>query len=275
MIYNLKAYLQDGATDPREEQSKAATERERLVGEMLARLDGDAEKRNPLQMMVAIAQQFLPVQENHNFYIDQMNTVLMRLPVLEVGRRLTAEGALNDPKDAFMLTITEAQDAVLRPGNRWLHLAAQRKADLEHWSKVVPPPFIGTQPTEQMREDVTDRFWGLNNEPSRDPKIITGHGASKGVVTAPAKVVRHLGEADKLVPGDVLVCEMTMPPWTPLFSTVSAVVADSGGVLSHCAIVAREYGIPCVVGTRVGTRRIRDGQMLTVDGAKGVVRIEG
>ena len=95
------------------------------------------------------------------------------------------------------------------------------------------------------------------------------------MVTAPAKVVRTLNESDKLEPGDVLVCHMTMPAWTPLFSTVGAVVADSGGMLSHCAIVAREYGIPCVVGTREGTQRIRDGQIVTVDGAKGIVRIEG
>jgi len=73
----------------------------------------------------------------------------------------------------------------------------------------------------------------------------------------------------------VLVCEMTMPAWTPLFATVSAVVADSGGVLSHCAIVAREYRIPCVVGTYVGTQVLKDGQRITVDGAQGIVHIEG
>jgi pyruvate,water dikinase len=275
MVYNLKAYFGEDATDPRIEQEKAARERERLVTEMLARVDGDATKRNPLQMMVAIAQQYLPVQENHNFYIDQMNTVLMRLPVLEIGRRLTAAGAVNDPNDAFMLTVTEAQDAVLTPDGALTALVAQRKEELAHWSRIVPPAFIGTQPAEQLRDDVTDRFWGLNHEPSRDPKVITGKGASRGLVTGPAKVVRSLAEADKLEQGDVLVCEMTMPPWTPLFSTVSAVVADSGGVLSHCAIVAREYGIPCVVGTRVGTQRIKDGQILTVDGSKGIVRIEG
>ena len=65
-----------------------------------------------------------------------------------------------------------------------------------------------------------------------------------------------------------------LPPWTPLFSTVSAVVADTGGILSHCAIVAREYRIPCVVGTAVGTVTIKDGQRVTVDGSKGLVRIE-
>jgi pyruvate,water dikinase len=72
-----------------------------------------------------------------------------------------------------------------------------------------------------------------------------------------------------------MVCHMTMPAWTPLFATLSAVVADSGGVLSHCSIVAREYGIPCVTATRVGTRLLRDGQRVTVDGNRGIVRVEG
>ncbi len=141
---------------------------------------------------------------------------------------------------------------------------------------MLPPVFLGTAPTADVpRGEIVERFFGLGLEPSRDPSVVSGHGASKGVVTAPAKVVRTLTESDKLQRGDVLVCEMTMPAWTPLFSIVSAVVADSGGVLSHCAIVAREYGIPCVTGTRIGTTRIKDGQTVTVDGGKGIVRIEG
>jgi len=203
-----------------------------------------------------------------------MNTVLMRLPVLEIGRLLTAEGALNEPADAFLFTYNEARDAVTNPDPAWGRTAAQRKTEMAHWSRFIPPQYVGTQAPPDPRADVSERFWGLDREPSREPKLITGHPASQGVVTATAKVVRSLAEADKLEPGDVLVCEMTMPPWTPLFSTVSAVVADSGGVLSHCAIVAREYRIPCVVGTVNGTRRIKDGQTITVDGGRGVVRIE-
>jgi pyruvate,water dikinase len=71
-----------------------------------------------------------------------------------------------------------------------------------------------------------------------------------------------------------MVCEMTLPPWTPLFATAGGIVADTGGVLSHCAIVAREYGLPAVVGTRVGTEVIQDGMTVTVDGSKGLVRID-
>src|SRR4029078_11187104 len=146
---------------------------------------------------------------------------------------------------------------------------AGRKAELERFARVVPPPFIGAPPppSDDPVVDVIVRFFGLPVEPSADPSIINGVAASPGTVTATAKVVRSLEEASKLQAGDVLVCEMTVPPWTPLFSTASAVVADTGGILSHCAIVAREYRIPCVVGTMNGTNVIKDGMKITVDGS--------
>src|SRR2546430_659745 len=103
--------------------------------------------------------------------------------------------------------------------------------------------------------------------------VITGTPASSGVVSGRARVARSLSEACAAQPGEVLVCEMSLPTWTPLFTTVAAVVSDTGGVLSHCAIVAREHGIPCVVGTHVGTRPIEDGMQLTVDGSRGTVQI--
>ena len=111
-------------------------------------------------------------------------------------------------------------------------------------------------------------------EPSTDPDVITGVAASPGSVQGKAKVVRSLVEASKLQQGDIMVCEMTVPTWVPLFATVSGIVADSGGILSHCAIVAREFHLPCVVGTRVGTEVIKDGWTITIDGTKGMVRID-
>ena len=86
-------------------------------------------------------------------------------------------------------------------------------------------------------------------------------------------MVQLLREADKLQPGDILVTETTAPPWTPLFASVAAVVTNTGGILSHCAVVAREYRIPAVVGTGMATAMLHDGQLLEVDGDAGTVRI--
>lgn len=102
---------------------------------------------------------------------------------------------------------------------------------------------------------------------------IKGQAASAGLVRGPARVILGLHEAELLEPGDILVCRATAPPWTPLFTIAAAVVTDDGGILSHSAIVAREYAIPCVVGTQVATQRIPDGAMIEVDGTKGTVTL--
>jgi pyruvate,water dikinase len=117
-------------------------------------------------------------------------------------------------------------------------------------------------------------FFGFG-EPEVQGREVKGQAASKGVVTATARVITDLGDAERLQPGEILVCATTAPPWTPLFSIAAAVVTDSGGVLSHSAICAREYAIPCVVATQVATQLIKDGSTITVDGGKGVVTIEG
>ena len=107
------------------------------------------------------------------------------------------------------------------------------------------------------------------------PTVIRGTPASPGRARGRAKVARSLEEASTIKPGQILVCEMTLPPWSVLFATIGAVVADTGGILSHCATVAREYGIPCVVGTTVGTTTLRDGMLLEVNGTTGEIKILG
>jgi pyruvate,water dikinase len=109
--------------------------------------------------------------------------------------------------------------------------------------------------------------------PASTPDTLYGCAASPGVVRGVAKVLRTLDEAPKLSAGDILVAGMITPAWTPLFASVAAVITDGGGVLSHCAIVAREYGIPAVVSTGQATTLIREGQTIEVDGSAGVVRI--
>ena len=115
------------------------------------------------------------------------------------------------------------------------------------------------------------RFFGGPPQVSETPGQLKGTPGSRGVVTGVARVARSLEEAQGLEPGEVLVAITTMPPWTPLFGIASAVVTETGGPLSHCAIVAREYGIPAVVGAAGATRAIKTGQEVTVDGGVGLV----
>jgi rifampicin phosphotransferase len=204
-----------------------------------------------------------------------MGDSVLRLPLLELGRRLVCQGALADQNDVFLLYLVEIRAGL--SGASQQALAAKRQAEMDAWSQIIPPPAIGEPPPpsdDPWEEAILRKMLGVPVEPSRDPDVISGTGASPGTVHGRATVVHNLSEASKVQSGDILVCEMTMPAWTPLFSTASAVVSDTGGVLSHCAIVSREYRIPCVVGTVVGTSVLKDGMLLTVDGSRGIVRID-
>jgi pyruvate,water dikinase len=275
-LNTLQGYISlDEDANPDVRFSEAVQTREKLVGQARERLAGDPDKLARFNELYDMGRHNLVLTDDHNFYIDQVGDAILRPPLLEIGRRLVPQGSLADANDVFLLYLAEIRAGLA--GVNQQSLAAQRQAEMVAWSKIIPPPTIGEQPPpsdDPWEEAVLRKMLGVPPEPSQDPDVITGTGASPGTVQGRAKVVYDLSEASKIQPGEILVCEMTMPAWTSLFSTVSAVVSDTGGVLSHCAIVSREYRIPCVVGTVMGTSVIKDGMLLTVDGSQGMVRIE-
>jgi pyruvate,water dikinase len=275
-LNTLQGYIALGEdADPDVRFQEAVRTRERLLAQTRERLAADPERLARFNELYDMGRHNLMLTDDHNYYIDQVGDSILRPPLLEIGRRLVRQGSLADANDVFLLYLAEIRAGLA--GADQQVLAAQRKAEMDEWSRIIPPPTIGEPPPpsdDPWEEAVLRKMLGVPPEPSRDPDVITGTGASPGTVQGQAKVVHDLSEASKVQPGDILVCEMTMPAWTPLFSTVSAVVAVTGGVLSHSAIVAREYRIPCVVGTAIGTSVIRDGMLLTVDGSRGIVRID-
>ena len=164
-------------------------------------------------------------------------------------------------------------------------MTGKRKAELERFQAIHPPAALGSMPLFDPPDDPFTRalFKALGALPRAEGSqskelvphsdVVRGQAGSGGKVRGPARIIRSLAEAGKLQKGDVLVAEATMPPWTPLFATAGAVVTDAGGILSHSAIVAREYGIPAVVGTVRATTVFHDGQLLEVDGDAGTVRV--
>ncbi len=275
-LTQLKGYIgKDDAQDPFAAHTRQAAERARITEEFEARLP--VEVRPDFRFVLAAAQQYVPIAEDHNFTIDQKFTAVFRSAVLQLGRKLVADGALRDPEDVFYLTFAEI--CAIAEGAAPVGLdvnVQQRRREHSRQASLQPPPMIGTPPPADVEPGpLVTKFFGLGLIASDDAQVITGHPCSTGVVTGVAKVVMTLDQADKINPGDVLVCRMTMPAWTPLFGVVSAVVADSGGPLSHCAIVAREYLIPCVAGTQNGTAVIKDGMRIRVDGGTGIVTILG
>jgi pyruvate,water dikinase len=260
--------------DPAEDQRRGQERAEALANECRARLADDPAKLGEFNFLLEAARTYPRLQENHHFYLDQKFVALCRLPLLEAGRRMAARGRLDRPEDFAYLTIEEIHAFLDGDQTDRRALAKERHDELAYWKTRVPPPYLGSMPPGEMNDPFFTEFFGARIEPSSDPRVIKGLPAARGAVTGTARVIRSLADADRVQEGDILICDMTTPAWTPLFAVLAGIVADSGGPLSHCAVVAREYGLPCVVGTRTGSRTIPDGARITVDGAQGIVRIE-
>jgi pyruvate,water dikinase len=270
----ISHYVNDADRSPAAAHLRAVSQREDAVKDVEARLN--PEELPQFRAMLATCQVHVPISEGRALW--QLITVgSLRVPFLTLGRKLVAAGALRSADQVFFFNTSELKDAAHRPTPGFMATADQRQAEFAHWGTLTPPPFIGTPPDmAQMPPEVLPLltlFFGIA-PPAVEGREIKGQAASKGVIKATARVLKDLSEAERLQPGEVLVCTTTAPPWTPLFAIAAAVVTDSGGVLSHSAICAREYAIPCVVATQVATQVIRDGSTITVDGTRGIVRLE-
>jgi pyruvate,water dikinase len=279
VIKNLRDYMTQPNRDLAAEQAALATERERLIAEARVQLKGYPQPVvTQFETLLKEAQMATVLQETHNYWIDQRGVYQVRRVLLEFGRRFVEAGVMEAANEIVYLSLDELRETASDlPNLNRLALVAERKAEMERFSHVTPPLAIGTLQGGEFPDDLLGRanarFFGEIPPAADDPNILNGNAGSPGKARGTVKVIRSLSEAGKLQKGDVLVAETTAPPWTPLFATAVAVVTDTGGILSHCAIVAREYHIPAVVGARTATRTLRDGQVVEVDGDGGVVKI--
>ena len=229
------------------------------------------------EFLLKAAQEGVVLSEDHGFWIDFGATYRVRRVLLEIGRRLSEAGVIDQPADVCYLTLDEVRAlAAAHHGSDRRSLVQLRRREVEHFRGVSPPPALGADngpPPDDPMSRFFGKFFGGPPPAFEAANVLKGNAGSPGKVRGPAKVIRSLSDAGKLRAGDVLVAETTASPWTPLFATAAAIVTDTGGVLSHCAVVAREYRIPAVVGTGRATTTIRDGEFVEVDGDAGLVRI--
>jgi pyruvate,water dikinase len=197
------------------------------------------------------------VARESTLYTIEEGFLQARRGVDEAAQRLVAGGALPGQEKAIYLTLTELYAAL--EGSRSL---------LEIPQLVARREKARTQATKAWRGQ-----WQTAQKSTSNAAVMKGLSGSAGYAEGIAKVIHGPAEFDKLQPGDVLVCTYTDPAWTPLFTLACAVVSDTGGPLSHAAIVAREYGIPAVLGTQNATAQFKDGDRLSVDGQSGEVRL--
>jgi pyruvate,water dikinase len=267
-------------------------ERARIIAEYRALLTNDGE-RAAFDQMLGLCHLVFPYVEDHKFYCEHWFTTRFFNKVREFGALLARAGVLADSEDVFHLQHTEVDLALIDVilswaagspavgGAHWQPIVHRRKQILEKLKEWRAPPALGPMP-ESIEDPAVQMLWGITSETleawsrapdAKDAKELRGFAASPGIVEGVARVLLNVNDIGQVREGEILVCPVTAPSWAPVFGKIRAAVSDIGGTMSHAAIVAREYGMPAVVGTGQATIRIHTGQRLRVDGTRGIVSL--
>jgi pyruvate,water dikinase len=264
LVETIKVYL-SGKNSPYERQRDILERREQASERIIKRLD--PLRRKWFIKMLAWAQDTAPMRENSIADMGLGHPQIRRM-LREFGKRLAAGGAIACAEDVYWLEASEADilATCLEEGKALKNFTAEVEKRKTKWQAMrhITPPNTLPQKTWMSK------FYADNEQSGN---TIKGFGASAGKVTARACVMLGPEDFSRMQSGDVIVAGITTPAWTPLFARASAIVTDIGGPLSHSSIVAREYGIPAVLATGVATRRIQNGQIITVDGGAGIVSL--
>jgi phosphohistidine swiveling domain-containing protein len=218
-----------------------------------------------------------PLTPDHHFYIDQGTNARLRLLLIAIGHKLVEAGALDDAENVMYLRYNELRLLMAdQEAFDARDLVGDRLDAREDAFEKRPPSWVGTA-TQTALDFPYNALWGFPEkfhagEPATTGEV-KGLPASAGVVEGPARYVTSLDEFDQVKEGDILVCRMTNPAWVVLFTKIIGLVTEAGGAVSHPAVVAREFGIPAVVGTTNAGDRIATGDRVRVNGTTGVVEI--
>ena len=276
----------------RERQGKEAL---RVAKELIELLPTEEDKK-AFQEVWEPARESAVALEGHGYFSDHWHFSIVYRKLKELGEYLHQYGILKEPGDIRFMHLLEIEPELVNLINSWYSQSDPRIKPLQDRiekrknvigvleSSPPPPPFLVGKDAElpdRITEPLMIGLWGLTKEkiieivsPPEKVNEIKGWPASSGVYEGPARLVKDpVAEFDRIQPGDVLVTGFFHASQSVLFSKIKAVVTDGGGVMSHPAIVSREYGIPAVVGTAIGTRNIKDGMRIKVDGTEGVVTL--
>lgn len=241
-------------------------EAEQAASELINRLKktpGGFIKARLMSRMIKAFRNLMALREHPKFMLIQIFDISKKV-ILEETRDLMARGILNQEKDVYYLTLPELISLVGNDQNKETinSTIAKRKEDFARYSELTPPRVMTSD-----GEIITGRY----NVDAPEGALI-GSPVSAGIIEGRARVVLKPEEA-KLEKGDILVAPFTDPGWTPLFLSAKGLVLEVGGLMTHGAVVAREYGIPAVVGVENATKQIKDGQIIRVNGELGYVEI--
>ncbi len=262
---------------------KCIKEQDEAIAFLRSKIAGKPEEdKKKFEDALDLHLRMFPLTPDHHFYFDQGTYARMRMVLVAVGRRMVTEGLLDRDEDIMFLEYEQLRRYVGDPeGYPGRTIIADAKAAREKALKFKPRDWVGTVTQWNMYEEPYHTLWGYPEKFEREQAgggvkgEIQGLAASPGTVEGIARVVKSPDEFDLVKQGDIIVCIMTNPAWVVVFSKITGIVTDSGGVLSHSAVVAREFMIPAVVGTGSATNDIKDGDRIRVDGDNGVVTILG
>ncbi len=268
-------------------------ERDRITSEYRELIDNDEDLAG-FDQLLATAKTVFPYVENHLFYVEHWFHSIFWNKIRDVGAIMKDHGFIDDIEDIWLLKRSEIKDALWdlvtawatgvkpRGPKVWPPEIEWRKGVMEKFKQWSPPPALGPPP-EIIQEPFTIVLWGVTNESlanwaelseaDGDVRVIKGFAGSPGTVEGKARVCRTVKEIGELQEGEILVAPTTSPSWAPAFVKIRACVTDVGGVMSHAAIVCREYGVPAIVGTGSATKIIKSGQMIRVNGSTGEVEL--
>jgi phosphohistidine swiveling domain-containing protein len=294
----LRGYLAQSQRDLTADLQATSTRREAALATIRQRISSlphvDSQH---FEFLLQAAQDATWLREEHPHWLDLRLYAETRRVLLEIGRRFAQTGVLAASADIFYLTLEEVRQTMSQAASQQ-SLVAQRRARHKENASYTPPTLLGAFPAQPppnhpllavMAQNTAELslaqvskptpsptplpLTGSGNEVGVEGVVLRGHAASAGCVRGRARLTTSPAEASNLRAGDILVTVNTTPAWTSIYANIAGLVTDTGGILSHAAVVAREFGIPAVVGTRAATALIKDGQWIEVNGSKGVVRV--
>jgi rifampicin phosphotransferase len=236
-----------------------------------AALAGSPKRLRAFKDLLAESQRLVPLREEQTSELT-IAWPVMRRAVLRIGEALVERGAIATAQDVFFLTRGEVLAALVGDVPPAGFEVGARRAMRDDQSKLVPPNFVGD--VSRFMRSIPGAFARMMGAEPSERAIVSGSPASPGRATGTVRIIRGPDEFNLLQPGEILVAPLTAPAWTPLFTRAAGVVTDVGSAASHASIIAREYGIPAVVGCGDATARLRTGMRVTVDGSSGNVEPE-
>ena len=265
-------------------------ERDRIAGEYAEALSGEA--METFQGKLGLARAVYPYVEDHNFYIEHWTMGVFWRKVRQLGQLLADQGFWANAEDILYIDRNRVREVLFDYASAWAVGTepigpSYWPAEIARRAKIInalaqnrPAPAFNEPPAE-ISEPFTVMLWGITTEQvqqwlgadSGNKNELKGMAASGGVVEGKARVIFSPDQLGELEQGEILVAPVTAPSWGPVFGKISATVTDIGGMMSHAAIVCREYGLPAVTGTGSASTTIKTGMTLRVDGTNGTVEI--